>query len=702
MIPAEISGILFTSNPVSGGRDEAVINASWGLGEAIVSGLVSPDTITVRKQDGRVVSLQLGTKERAIEYADDGGTVELATPEEQRAIPALPDEGVAELVALGREIEIHYGSPQDIEWAQAGGRFYILQSRPITTLGPDIAGATVGVEYNRTMFIELFPDPLSPCFLASIQPLFHSMLDFTFVSLGFEPPQDMEAVGGFYNQPYFNRNYIETALAPLSPAVREGLVSQIVNPFGHQSQGLQSELSLRYLGMVVRLLRFMVTFPDRMPGLVNAHRAKVEAALALPLDEVSDAEIVAHIRALVFGTARRLLDHDFLMIALIGITYQMLGTLLERYYGEDTEELRGKLISGVTGNVTMETNKELWDLAQVAKAAPTVDDLIRRYEGAELMARLRQTLEAQSFLDALERFLSVYGHREIRMDVLYPTWGEDPAPVLGFVRSYLDADEAQSPHHQQARLVKERQEQTRAVLACVEQDLVGRLFVSPILRWVLRHTQANTRERDTMHFELTRLFPPFRRLLLELGQRWSDRGILFRSDDIFYLTLDEMGEVARLPRCMQELAHARRKEYETNRSRPWPDIIRDGHEIYAVAEVSTETVDGGLCGVAGSPGVVTGVARVIRGPEDFGKLQKNDILVAPLTNPVWTPLFAVAGAVITEVGGILSHGAIVAREYGIPAVLSVAGATRQVREGQRITVDGNRGIVLLETGGSPC
>ncbi|MGD8491754.1 MAG: PEP-utilizing enzyme, partial [Anaerolineae bacterium] len=249
---------------------------------------------------------------------------------------------------------------------------------------------------------------------------------------------------------------------------------------------------------------------------------------------------------------------------------------------------------------------------------------------------------------------------------------------------------------------EERQEQTRVVLARVEQDLVGRLFVSPILRWVLRHTQANTRERDTMHFELTRLFPPFRRLLLELGRRWSDRGILVRPDDIFYLTLDEMEEVAGSPRGMQELAHARREEYETNKSRPWPDIIRDGQEIYAEAAVSTETVEGGLRGVAGSPGVVTGVARVIRGPEEFGKLQKNDILVAPLTNPVWTPLFAVAGAVITEVGGILSHGAIVAREYGIPAVLSVAGATKQVREGQRITVDGNRGLVLLETGGAPC
>jgi pyruvate,water dikinase len=639
---------------------------------------------------------QIGAKECTIEYAQDGGTVELSTPAERREIPALRDEGVSELVALGQGIEAHYGTPQDIEWARAGGRFYVLQSRPITALSPAVEAADPEMEYNRTMFVELFPDPLSPVFLDSLQPLFHSMLDYIFSSWGFTPPEDMQATGGFYSQIYWNQNYIEAALAPLTPPVREGLVSQIVNPFGRQSQGLHSELSLPYLGMMARLLRLLVIFPNLLPELVAQHRAKVAESLALPLADLADGEIVTKIRDLVFGTASRLLDHDFLMIAFIGITYQMLGTLLERYFGEDTQELRGKLISGVTGNVTMETNKDLWDLAQIAKSTPAVDDLVRRYVGPELMAHLEETREAKPFLHALERFLSEYGHREIRMDVIYPTWGEDPTPVLGFVRSYLDADEAQSPHNQEARLVRERQEQTQAVLARVEQDFKGRLLFAPILRWVLRHTQANTRERDTAHFELTRLFPPFRRMLLELGGRWSKRGLVTNPDDIFYLTLDEMDEVAASPRTIVETVQARRAEYELNRSRPWPDIIRGGREIHARAAGPVEVVDGQLHGVAGSPGLVTGVARVIRGPEEFSWLQKNDILVAPLTNPAWTPLFAVAGGVITEVGGILSHGAIVAREYGIPAVLSVAGATAHVIDGQTITVDGNRGIVTLE------
>jgi pyruvate,water dikinase len=274
--------------------------------------------------------------------------------------------------------------------------------------------------------------------------------------------------------------------------------------------------------------------------------------------------------------------------------------------------------------------------------------------------------------------------------------------VFGFLRGYLDTDEAQGPHEQQARLVKQRHELTKAVQARLEQDLVGRHLVWPIFRWMLGHTQVHTRERDTMHFELTRLFPPFRRLLLELGRRWRERGLIAQPEDVFFLTFDELEEVAESPRSMHEEVRAHRAEFEANKLRPCPDIIRGSQEIYAEGTRPAEASEGQLHGVAASPGVVTGLARLIRGPEEFGKLQNGDILVAPLTNPVWTPLFAIASGVVTEVGGILSHGAIVAREYGIPAVMGVAGATKLVHEGQMMTVDGSKGIVYLEMGEAAC
>jgi pyruvate,water dikinase len=531
-----------------------------------------------------------------------------------------------------------------------------------------------------------------------IGPLFHGTLEFTFETLGFKPPEGLDGAGLFYNHLYFNRNYIAAALAPLPPEFREQMISLFLNPFGRHQRSIKVARSMPVYGMMARLLRFLLRFPSQLPHILSDYQAEVEAVAELELERLNDAEIVAHIEKLAFGKVGELINYDFLSIALIGITYQTLGALLERYFGEDTEATRGKLISGVTGNAVMEANKALWDLAQHAKASTSISDVLRQYSAPEVQSHLEQTPEGRAFLQEMERFLEVYGHREVRMDLLYPTWGEDPTPVLNFVRAYLDADEAQSPHRQQARLTKEREELTQAAKERLHQDRVGRYLTWPLFRWVLRHSQIHTRERDTMHFELTRIIPHMRRLMLALGRRWCERGLLDQPEDVFFLHWDELNQVAASPCPMHDTVQANRAEYETNKRRPWPIIIRSDEEIYAEgAAVDAEEVEGQRRGIAGSPGLITGVARVIRGPEEFGRLQTGEILVAPLTNPVWTPLFAVAGAVVTEAGGILSHGAIVAREYGIPAVMGVKGATQMVHDGQTVTVDGNQGILYLET-----
>lgn len=722
MIRSEVSGILFTANPVTHSRDEVVINASWGLGEAIVSGLVTPDMLIVRKSDGVITTREIASKDLAVEYADEGRTAEREVPADRRNLPALSDAEIERLVAVGKRIEDHYRVPMDIEWGYARGEFYILQARAITTLaeagvgaraaesqeGAQGVGADLGSphlgdgrpplqkgEYNRTMFIEIFPDPLSPSFLSAICPLFRSMLAFTFETLGFTPPRDIDAIGVYYNQPYFHREYIEQALKPLSPPVRKALVAQMVNPFGRHERGLPFELSAHYLGMLVRLLRFMTGFPSRLPGILERYRTEIKAAEALDLEKMSDSEVTRQVNRLVFTGGRQFLNYDFLIIAVIGISFQMLGTLLGRYFGNESEEVRSKLVSGVTGNATMETNKRIWDLAAKAKASPALSSALRRLSGAELRTELRQSQEGRDFLADLDEFLREYGHREVRMDILYPTWSEDPGPVLSFIRAYLDVAESSSPHLQQERLIKQREDLVQTVRSRMGRDWRGRVIELPLFNWILKHTQVQTRERDTMHFELTRLLPPFRRMLFELGRRWSVRGILATPEDIFFLTLEEMVEVAETPRPMEEMVARRRVEYQQSRIRKAPGIIRDGEEI-SQERTAFAAVAGQLRGVAGSPGVAHGIARVIRGPEEFHMLQSGEILVAPLTNPVWTPLFAIAGGLVTEVGGILSHGAIVAREYGIPAVMAASEATKILQEGQPVTVDGNKGIVLID------
>jgi pyruvate,water dikinase len=677
---------MFTANYLTGNRHEVAINASWGLGEAIVSGLVTPDNILARKEDGQIISYQVATKTLMVAYADNGGAQELAVPASDCDVPSLSDQQVAELVALGRDIETHYRLPQDIEWAYYNERAYVLQSRAITTLPPVIAG-----EYSRAMFVEIFPEPLSPVFLSVISPIIHNMLDFTFASLGFESPRDMEAVHAFHNQPYINRDYLVANLQSLSPDLREQMADQIMNPFSRHATGLKSELSLPFSRMMTRFTRFLLRFPKQLPGIISRYQSEVAQSGTLGLGDMSDQEILDHIGDLVFDTANRLISYDWMLIASTGITYQAMGHLLKHYFGEETEEIRGKLISGVTGNATMETNKALWDLAQKAKSSPTVADTLQQHDDEQALTQLESSLAGRAFLAELERFLTAYGHREIRMDIVYPTWGEDPAPVLGFVRAYLDIDESHSPYRQEARLVDERHKLEERVKSRLTADTRGRYVTWPAFRWVYSQARRHTRERDTMHFELTRLFPAFRRMLRELGTRWTERGLIGSWEDVFYLMWDDLNRVAATSCSAHDVVRENRAVYETSKRRPWPIMILEGEEIYP--ERAEPDPEGRLEGVAGSPGLVTGVARVIRGPEEFDRLQNGDIMVAPLTTPVWTPLFAIAGGVVTEVGGALSHGAIVAREYGIPAVMGIPNVTEWVQEEQMLTVDGNSGFV---------
>jgi pyruvate,water dikinase len=247
--------------------------------------------------------------------------------------------------------------------------------------------------------------------------------------------------------------------------------------------------------------------------------------------------------------------------------------------------------------------------------------------------------------------------------------------------------------------MKQRQELKLMVRQRLSRNWKGRWIVWPLFNWLLDKIEFHTRERDTFHFEMTRIFPAFRRYLHELGTRWAARGWLSDPEQIFFLRLDEMESMVKAPEPMGTVAAQRRQEYEANKQRTWPDALRGGQEIYARGADQSASGDGLLAGVPGSPGVVSGRARVICGPEEFHRLEPGEILVAPITNPVWTPLFAIAGGVITEVGGILSHGAIVAREYGIPAVMSIPHATQRVPDGQMLTVDGNRGWVTLDQAG---
>lgn len=699
MIESEVSGVMFTVNPVSGRRGETVINASYGLGEAIVSGLVTPDTYVVYPQSRLIRQREVGRKEVEIVYAADGSVDERPITGGRATQPSLTDAQVLALAELGQRVEDHYGGPQDIEWALRQGAFYLLQSRPITTLG-DTPAFDPADHWTRAMFVEILPDAPSPQFCSVLEPLFTNMLDFTFRNLGQEPPADIPASAVFYHQPYLNLRYIRAALAGLSESSRERLAGRIANPFAEHAEHAEhagGRPSLADLRLAWHMLRTVDNLPRRLQPVIARYYEELRHHAARDTAAMSDDELALAARQLALEILPPLVAYDFLLIAALSFAQQLIDVALARAELPDPDRVRGQLMSGVTGNLTMQTNNALWQLAQVARRLPGVVEAVTDGPDEALLERVRAAPDGPAFNAALDDFLAEYGHREIRMDIAYPTWIEDPVPVLRFVRAYLTAEGAPDPAEQERTLADQRRRAAAAVNAGLGRSIAGRIVFRRLFSWALDRAAALGRERDTMHFHWTASFPVLRRQLREIGQRLTAAGHLDDTADVYCLALDDLVDAVARPRPLQALAARRRRAWQRDQTRLWPTEIRHGEEVYEAAPGGRLAVGRqALRGIAGSPGVASGPVCIVRGPEDFGKLRRGDVLVAPLTNPVWTPLFALAGAVVTDSGGILSHGAIVAREYGLPAVMGASGATRALRDGQRVTVDGVRGTVVIE------
>ncbi len=693
MVAPEAAGILFTAHPVTGRRDQTVINASYGLGEAIVSGLVTPDTFVVEPESGRVVERRIGQKHVELVHGPRGGVAERPVDAKRARRPTLDDEELARLADLGERIEEHFGAPQDVEWALAGGRSFVLQSRPITALG-DVPPEAAEGQWTRGMFVEILPDAPCPLFCSILEPVLDHMLRFTFAGMGMRPPPAMRAIAIIHGQPYFSLDFVRAALEPLPDASRERLAARIANPFSDHSapSGPRGRPSWAEMRMAAHLALAARRLPRQYPQVIAEFYRRVDKAAAADPRAMDDLEIIVAVRHLGIDVVRPLVAHDFLLIVALGFVERILGAMVARSGLPDAEALTGALMSGVTGNVTMETNKALWRLAEEARENPEVARAITDAPAADVARRLESIPGAGEFRSAFDDFLARFGHREVRMDVAYPTWGEDPTPVVQYLGAYLEA-EAPSPAAKELHKAEERRRSAAAVDAALGRRPLGRLVYRTVFRWANGAVGSLGADRDTMHFHWTAAFPVIRRLLRELGRRWTEAGHLEGPDDVYCITLADIDSFAEGLPGAAEIAK-RRRGWHRDKQRRWPVDIRDG---VAVAEKRAPLGAGAavLKGVPASPGVAEGRVRVVTGPEDFGTLRRGEVLVAPLTNPVWTPLFALAVALVADAGGSLSHGAIVAREYGIPAVVGATGATGALTDGQVVRVNGTRGEVEI-------
>lgn len=688
LLEPDTSGILFTANPATSVR-ELVIEGSYGLGEAIVGGQVTPDAWVVDRDTLSIGPVTLGSKERMTVRAPDGGTETVAVPAGKQSEPCLSEERIRELARLGLAAEVVFdGVPQDVEWVIANGSCWLVQSRPITNLPtPPREAAWLpppGAErLLRRQVVENMPGPLSPLFeeLYLGEALDRGM-DRLVTDMGL--PIDVDE---FIDRPLF----------------------VTVNGYGYCRYDVK--IRWRTLKIVPKVLYFYVF---RLPRLVSRlipmwqeeglpeYQEAIEGWRAVDLQSADDQRLLAGIRALALADGAYWL-FTTMMVGVAKISEGLLGWLLSAsvFHGQLST---GMFLAGLASK-TMEAERELELVARNVSSDQALKDLVLATPVRELMAALAAHPAGSTVVADLNRYLDTYGHQVYDLDFAEPTQIEDPTPVLMSLKALVLSPA--STGHRQADLAARREvliSDTRTRLWPIRR----RLF-DTFLGWARRFGPY----REEALFHMGAAWPTLRRLALTLGERLVASGLLGAADDVFYLRRAEIeaaiaaraegrretrfaaqADERRVLRESRKGLHPPSRVPVDVRFRYGPFDLTRFIEIWETQKRNPDS-DDVLSGFAVSPGRVTGPACLIRSPADFERMRPDSILVCPTTTPAWTPLFAQATGLVTDIGAVLAHGSIVAREYGIPAVLGCGNATRRIADGQTITVDGSEGVVIL-------
>lgn len=679
MVDASAAGVLFTADPVTGRRRCAAIDAVAGLGEKLVSGAVDPD-----------------------HYAADIASHEVVQRPAAGNASVLSDEEVLTLAEFGDRVERHFDAPQDIEFALDGERrVWIVQSRPITTLYPVPEDAPdpardLRVYFSGSVFQGYF-EPITPMGLQ-----FFRLLSGALSGMFGFPVKDPVAGAGILKEPGM-RLYIDVTPIVRDPVGRRAFVTITSMGEARSSTVLVQLASDPRLPLAKRSrFRSVRTIGGALvhAGVPHAALRVMRSPQATPKRYVREIEEFARIELPPDATPEQRLDafERLILEAAPRMFPRMLGTIMPAMLSLALAArlLRGKarmdelqtITRGARHNPTTEMDLALWALCTDVRADADSREALLRRTPADLAAAYRDGTLPAPLLAGLKSFLARYGFRSIgEIDIGVERWSENPEHILGALANYLRlGGEALAPDAQFGRGEREAEAMIASLLTRVHGPRRA------ILRVVLGRVRSLIGMREAPKFHIIRLLmTPSRELLKPLGRDLAARGLVAHEDDIFFLTLPEARRAAG-GEDMRELVAARRAAFDRERARRHiPRILlSDGTD----AEAALVSVGEGLRGSPASPGVVSGTARVIRSPAG-ARLEPGEILVAPSTDPGWTPLFLTAGALVMEMGGMMSHGAVVAREYGIPAVVGVAGATEQITTGIRVTVDGSAGTVVV-------
>jgi pyruvate,water dikinase len=679
MVFPQAAGILFTADPVTGNRRIATVEASFGLGEALVSGLVNADVFKVR--DGEIVDKAVAAKKRAIHALPAGGTQEVAIEPQRQEQPALTDAQVVRLVRLGRRIEAHFGRPQDIEWCLVDDGVQIVQSRPITTLFPiPEAGDDANHVYVSVGHQQMMTDPMKPLGLS-----FWQLTTF----------RPMAEAGG--------RLFVDVTNVLASPASRAALL---------ELAGRSDPLIGDALRIVLDRDDFIRSVPDdgpawRPPG-DGAPPIETDPAIVTELIERSQASTAAVKRDIRTTSGSALLDFILadiqelkrvqfdprsLQVIMAGMEATWwLNDQLQAWLGE--KNAADTLAQSVPHNVTAEMGLALLDVADVIRPHPDVVAFLEHVEDDDFLDELAKLEGGPEVRDAIQAFLDAYGMRCVgEIDITRPRWSERPTTLVPLILGNIKNFEPGAGGR--------RFEQGRQQALTKEQDVLDRLRAlsdgeqkaEEVKRMIDRVRTFNGYREYPKYGMVSRYFV-YKQALLEEAERLVQVHVLREKDDIFYLRFQELHDVVRTNQVDDQLIRQRKDAFRSYQALTPPRVLTSDGEGVAGTYRRDDVPAGALIGLPVSAGTIEGRARVILDMAE-ADLEAGDILVTAYTDPSWTPLFVAIAGLVTEVGGLMTHGAVIAREYGLPAVVGVEHATRLIRDGQRIRVHGTDGYVEI-------
>ncbi|HFJ9405512.1 TPA: phosphoenolpyruvate synthase [Bacillus paranthracis] len=682
MVFPQASGILFTADPVTSNRKVLSIDASFGLGEALVSGLVSADNYKVK--EGKIVDKVISTKKLAIYAVKEGGTETKQINPAQQKIQTLSERQILQLEQIGRQIEAYFGCPQDIEWCLARNTFYIVQSRPITTLYP-IPEENDGENhvYISVGHQQMMTDAMKP-------------LGLSFFLLTTSAP--MRKAGG--------RLFVDATQQLASLASRDYLINTL---------GKSDPLIRDALTTVVERDNFITLLPDEeteksasksKPPVSSRPEIENDPAIVTELIKNSEASLEELKETMQLKSGVDVLDfilEDIQQLKKVlfnpqSIAVIMAGMNASTWINEKMEQWLGEknaadtLSQSVQNNITSEMGLALMEVADVIRPYEEVIAYLQHVENDSFLDELVQFKGGEKAREAIDAFLNKYGMRcSGEIDITKTRWSEKPTTIIPMILNNIRDFEYGAS--------KRKFEEGLQEALKKEEELVDRLQQLPDGKQKVEETKRMIRNirnfigyREYPKYGMINRYFIYKQALLKEAEQLVQSGVIHEVDDIYYLTFEELHEVVRTKKLNYELIHKQKNDYKLYEKLTPPRIMTSDGEIITGKYKRENLPADAIAGLPVSSGVVEGRARVILNMEE-ANLEEGDILVTAFTDPGWTPLFVSIKGLVTEVGGLMTHGAVIAREYGLPAVVGVENATKLIKDGQRIRVHGTEGYI---------